>query len=208
MSKLVGIACVLAAMAVAGCDNGGGGTGSDSGVTPQDDAGTGGNEGGTPGNDSGTPPQSDSGTPPGDGGGPTDALGQADARVRDPRIMSDPDPDQVACGSATCVPSNGEVCCVSMTGMTCKAAASCTGLAAPAACDGPEDCPAGQRCCIGFPSGAKCTAGACSGNTQDLCNYNDNCASGNCTPCKGPGADLVYGLCTASGTCPSPYTSP
>jgi hypothetical protein len=202
MSKRV--ICVAFALIIGGC-GGGDGSSSDS-SPPGNDLGPP-NPDAAPGTDVSVPapdaaPGTDGGTPP-----PTD-LG-ADAPTHNPLITSDPDPDDVACGGATCHPSQGEVCCVSMMlGMSCKPASACVGLAAPAYCDGPEDCPGGQHCCVGFPSGAKCNATACSGTSQELCNFDQDCATQHCTPCKGPGSSLVYGLCTTGTTCPSPYTSP
>jgi len=203
MSKLGCVTWLAVAILASGCGEGGDaakdvGTAKADLAAPQPDSGTGGGDTSTPGTDSATPGadvglQQDQGT---------------DARVRDPRITSDPDPDEVACGKVTCYPSKGEVCCVSMFGMSCKPASGCIGLAAPAACDGPEDCPGGQHCCVGFPSGATCSAAACAGQSQELCNYNEDCATQQCTPCKGPGSSLVYGLCTTDTSCPSPYTSP
>jgi hypothetical protein len=196
--RIIGFAICVAI--IGGCGDGDG-SGNDSG-TPRTDSGSGADSV-IPGTDVGT----DSAVP-GPDHGTTQTDSGTDTSTRDPRITSDPDPDEVACGSATCHPSQGEVCCVSMLGMTCKAASACTGLAAPAACDGPEDCTGGQHCCVGFPSGAKCSADACSGQSQELCNYDADCATQHCTACKGPGSSLVYGLCTTGTSCPSPYTSP
>jgi len=210
MSKLGRVLCVGITLTVVGCGGGSGtgdDSGNDSGTVPGTDSGTPGTDASTPGRDAGTP-GTDSAITPTDSGAPVDA-GTEDAHgARDPRITSDPDPDEVACGGATCHPSSSEVCCVSLTGMTCKAAGSCTGLAAPAACDGPEDCPSGQRCCVGFPAGASCGATACTGTAQELCNYEEDCAGRRCTPCSAPGSSLIYGLCTADSICPSPYTNP
>jgi hypothetical protein len=202
MCKLGSVLCVAAALIIGGC-------GDDSGNGSSADASTSGTDS--------TAPQKDSAAPGVDSVAPDSAAPGADlalkdsgqdARTRDPRITSDPNPDAVACAKATCQPSKGEVCCVSMFGMSCKLASACGGLAAPAHCDGPEDCPSGQHCCVGFPSGAKCDTNACSGQSQELCNYDQDCATKHCTACKGPGSSLVYGLCTKDTSCPSPYVSP
>jgi hypothetical protein len=189
---------------VGGCsDDSGNGPTPDTGGTPGPDAAA--------GQDTGTP-DPDASSPQLDGTTPVADLAAtdqgSDAKTRDPRITSDPNPDAVACAKATCHPSKGEVCCVSMFGMSCKLASACGGLAAPAHCDGPEDCPSGQHCCVGFPSGAKCDTNACSGQSQELCNYDQDCATKHCTACKGPGSSLVYGLCTTGTKCPSPYVKP
>jgi hypothetical protein len=182
--------------------------GSDAGTDAGHDAGqdAGGDAGQDAGQDAGVDAGQDAGVDAGTDAG-VDAGADEGPGERDPRITSDPDPDEVACGEETCIPSAGEVCCVSMSGMTCELEADCTGFSAPASCDGPEDCPAGQHCCVGFPAGARCIQDGCTNNDQELCNYANDC-EGYCTACKGPGSDLVYGLCTQDDTCPSPYTEP
>ncbi len=96
----------------------------------------------------------------------------------------------VRCGGQPCSVTMGNVCCISLSGQQCVASAMCGGgLAAPQACDGPEDCPAGQRCCVGFPQGASCSAMACPSGQQELCHAAEDC-DGNraCTPCSFPGS--------------------
>jgi len=235
MSKIGCVLCMILALVFAACgggggeDDGGADPGQDAGVDAGTDAGSdaGTDAGQDAGYDAGTDAGYDAGTDAGHDAGydaGTDAGTDAgydagyDAGVdagadeepgeRDPRITSDPDPDEVACDGATCIPSQGEVCCVKMTGMECTSADACSGFASPASCDGPEDCPAGEHCCVGFPAGARCIADGCTGSDQELCNYSNDCPGAYCTACKGPGSDLVYGLCTPDDTCPSPYTEP
>jgi hypothetical protein len=208
MSKLAYVTSAVALLLFVAC--GGGSSQDDAGTPGQQDSGAQ-QDGGQ--KDMGTGqldgPQTDTGTGQDDGGGVQQDGGGHTGTGHDPRIVSDPDPNQVACGTATCIPANGEVCCVTMAGMSCKASSACGGaLSSPAACDGPEDCPTGQHCCVAFPGGAHCNAAACSGNAQELCYYDTDCATGHCTACGAPGSSLIYGLCTAAGTCPSPYNNP
>jgi hypothetical protein len=113
----------------------------------------------------------------------------------------------VACGDAgstTCsIPD--QVCCDLTTGTDqCIAAgSSCAGTSL--ACDGPEDCPLLQECCL-FPDRSQCMDDGICGTTgvitEVMCHVDGDCATGLscCGTAPGPLVD-VYGVCRAGG-CP------
>ena len=171
--------------------------------------------------------------PPSTAGGPDAALasapdgGVAPPSTPPPPTMSDagstpmsPPPmmsgaGEVSCGEATCT-RPAEVCCVSLSGMLCTPDGSCSGFgAAPGYCDGPEDCSAGDSCCItyslGGRNGAFCEAG-CADGSFTSCNVDGDCTgSERCIPCMPPTGgvvDIVYNICSTSERCPSPFSNP
>jgi len=200
--------------------------GFDSGPTPPgSDAGTGGVDAGPPlGVDAATPNDAGPGVPGADagpGGGGTDAGpggGGMDAgpgggmRHRGLRSRA----GYVGCGEGpSCM--SPQVCCVGLSGAMCTGSDGCGGsLSAAGTCDGPEDCGSGQSCCVHFGmfdpmNGAFCRdGGSCPSGDNQLCHSSADCAGGEtcvaCSPPTGGVLDVTYGICSASGTCPSPYT--
>ena len=119
----------------------------------------------------------------------------------------------VDCGDETCT-LPGEVCCVSLSGLSCTAEGSCTGFgSAPGYCDGPDDCTAGDACCVTFSlggrNGAYCEPG-CGDGSFYLCGSDSDCpTSETCIPCRPPTGgilDVTYDICSASPSCPTPFT--
>lgn len=170
--------------------------GVDSGPRPDD--------GGPPlGPDSGPPVIPDGGPAPTPDGGAMSTSG------------ADPRPGYVGCGSASCM--SPQVCCVSLSGQTCTAASGCSGsFSAAGHCDGREDCGAGQACCVHFGmfdpnNGAFCRDGGCPSGDNELCHTSADCTGGatcvRCSPPTGGVLDVVYGICSSDGRCPSPYTA-
>ena len=103
----------------------------------------------------------------------------------------------VLCGGGECS-LEGNICCTGLGGQTCEPGAMCPALNAPQLCDGPEDCAAGDTCCVGFPSGAACRD-ACGGNEQTLCHFDQDCPAGQiCKTCQYPGGTPVV-ICGAPG---------
>lgn len=96
-----------------------------------------------------------------------------------------------------------QVCCIGFGGgASYSCAASCSGLTAKAACDGPEDCSGGARCCSGFPSGAQCKA-MCGSGDQDMCHVDSDCTGGKtCKECSTPGGGPAMKFCVVGGKCP------
>ena len=84
----------------------------------------------------------------------------------------------------------------------CATALTCVGELCREDCDGPEDCPAGQRCIAG-PSGLR----ACSRPVEETCSATDpcnpnvfaECREGQCVTSCATGADCVSGTCDTSG---------
>ncbi len=122
---------------------------------------------------------------------------------------------EVSCGEATCT-LPAEVCCVSLSGMSCTPDGGCSGFgSAPGYCDGPEDCSAGDACCItyslGGRNGAFCEAGCAEGSFTS-CNVDSDCAGSDrciaCMPPTGGFVDIIYNICSASERCPSPFSNP
>lgn len=192
MNRL-GLFGLVMALACFGCgdDDGPGDVdsgGVDSGPTvdsgPGDDTG--------PGDDAG--PTDDAG--PGDDAGPTEDAGpMADAGpMRDVGPMRDAGGSVgVMCGDMTC--SATEQCCIMGIGSagTCiPRGDSCTG--ASIACDGPEDCDAGEVCCGragGGGGGAACadSCGGPGGGGFELCHEMSDCSDGADMCC--PAGDFV-----------------
>jgi hypothetical protein len=125
---------------------------------------------------------------------PDAPVGAPDASTADPRA------GVVTCGDTECDLTAGNVCCVSMSGSECTAAAECSGgFSAPQHCDGPEDCSASERCCAYAPiltstPGAFCEA-TCettpNGSHSDLCHDDGQCPGSemSCGQCCFPGAE-------------------
>jgi hypothetical protein len=112
-------------------------------------------------------------------------------------------PSGIRCGNAVC--SAGlQVCCVSLSSaaLDCTPPAECTNMGGLAvSCDGPEDCGAGQHCCM--PSGAlmqtTCTSGSCLAGLA-MCHSSADCAPAE-TCCSITLSNYTYGTC-ATGACP------
>lgn len=123
---------------------------------------------------------------------------------------SDPRAGYIGCGDVSC--QAPDVCCVSQSGLAC--AGSCSGfLSASGTCDGTEDC-GGQACCVKFgfgggPNGSFCRA-SCARGDHRLCHVDADCTAGQtcerCAPPTGGIIDLVYGVCSTGGRCPSPFS--
>ncbi len=216
MGKTCAIVLVWALAGCGGDDrtgSGGSGSGHDSGVGSPGDAGGGG--GGTDaggGADAGGGGGADAG-----GGGGTDAGGGAgtDAGTRESAAGADPRAGFVGCGDTSC--EWPEVCCVGLSGQMCTGASGCSGgFSAAGHCDGPEDCGSSESCCVHFemfgsdPNGAFCRPGGCPSGDDELCHDDSDCTGGAtcvaCVPPTGGVIDVVYGICSSGGTCPSPYT--
>lgn len=114
-----------------------------------------------------------------------------------PEPEADPGAGVVECGDAGMCAIESSICCVGLEGFECAEGAMCPPFTAPQACDGPEDCGDGERCCAGFPQGATCKA-ACAEVEQDLCNDDADCEGVPCQECMFPGASAQ--VCTAQ--CP------
>lgn len=110
-----------------------------------------------------------------------------DSGARDPRV---------ACSAAQCGAS--EVCCALKTekwpNAGCRPVGGCSDR--ELACDGPEDCPAGQSCCAernaGVPpglGGAHC-ATTCPKTTDALCHSPADCGGKSCAPFDGAVGDF------------------
>jgi hypothetical protein len=122
-------------------------------------------------------PASSDGSMSGDGTA-ADRAAPGDASLADVA----PSPGTVACasqadGGGSCtVPS--QVCCyptLDVTGGSCTAAGACQGNAA--ACDGPDDCTNGQRCCSDT-SGFVTTCAAQCPPLQEVCGGGSQCPGG------------------------------
>ena len=109
-------------------------------------------------------------------------------------------------GANGCLCGAGEVCCATVgstgiTGSSCSALADCKGPAI--GCDGPEDCPSGQVCCLldnSTGGGSNCRDPKdCFGiNEIPMCRAQEHCDGiKECTPAK-PGTLLegLVGGCT------------
>lgn len=210
---------VLSLLLVAGCDGGSSQT-VDAGRIPDRNVDSGSP---SPGIDSGTPmPGVDAGptpTAPDAGPRPTPDAGPPGAPDAGPPMSTsgaDPRPGYIGCGDTSCM--SPQVCCVSLSGQTCGAASSCSGgFSAAGHCDGREDCGSGQACCVHFGmfdpnNGAFCRdGGGCPSGDNQLCHTNADCGSGStcvrCAPPTGGFLDVVYGICSRDGRCPSPYTA-
>jgi hypothetical protein len=107
-------------------------------------------------------------------------------------------PDGVICpGAPDCLCSGGQVCCVALVNGkasigSCNDLAACSGPAI--ACDGPEDCAAGQVCCWVDTVGGGSTCKApidCFGSQEAAACRDDSQCSGieHCTPAD-PGSYL------------------
>ena len=143
-------------------------------------------------------PQQDAATDDANGDAIDSADGGGDANTK----------NVVACGDGTAMcPIPDEVCCDLTTGADqCVAAnAGCAGTSL--ACDGPEDCPPTEECCL-FPDRSQClTTGICGTTgvvTEVMCHADADCdqAAGEhcCGTAPGPAVD-VYAVCRA-GACP------
>jgi hypothetical protein len=104
------------------------------------------------------------------GGGGADSGNVIDAPGADASTQG------VACGMTSC--GTGMDCCIEFDGSnptyTCIASGdNCNGLAA--ACDGPEDCMANERCCGGGGGGVQCESQG-GGQCRELCHTAGDCA--------------------------------
>ena len=94
--------------------------------------------------------------------------------------------NQIVCPyTPDCMCSSTDVCCVTVedqqfAGASCLPLASCSGLAFE--CDGPEDCPTGEECCVDvdFGGGSVCVAsGSFIGTLKAvMCRGDDDCPLG------------------------------
>lgn len=96
------------------------------------------------------------------------------------------------------VPS--QACCMTPGADTCIAAGGmCEG--APLACDGPEDCGAGQDCCWFEGQGARCTSanqcGFTGAQSEPMCHVDADCSEPfpNCCPPVGSSLTYFYSVC-------------
>lgn len=114
--------------------------------------------------------------PPRDSGFPVSPDG---AVVYPPDAGYDPG---VMCGTSVC--TGTQVCCVNtMTRMlSCTAPGACMGPSAT--CDGPEDCPSSQTCCLTGMLGAGGTGGMLSCSAASSCTRVP--VVGSITPCHTP----------------------
>ncbi|HJL20575.1 MAG TPA: hypothetical protein RMH99_33270 [Sandaracinaceae bacterium LLY-WYZ-13_1] len=211
---------LAASLALAACDDRSGGPTRDAGGPPGADAGP----SAPPSTDAGTtdPPGTDATSDsPGADAGTTDPPG-ADAGTSDPpdggpgesTSGADPRAGYVGCGETSCAAP--QVCCVSLSGQTCTADTGCSGsFSAAGHCDGVEDCDGGESCCVHFgmfdpDNGASCRSGGCPSGDSELCHSDADCTgSATCVRCEPPTGgvlDVVYGICSRDGRCPSPYT--
>lgn len=93
-----------------------------------------------------------------------------------------------------------QICCQALWSAWCTAPGTCTGLAAPIYCDGPEDCGGNYRiCCAKFSYSGSIThcTNYCPGTREQiiLCHDNNDCSSPNrCLACRHPGGGQVF-LC-------------
>lgn len=128
---------------------------------------------------------------PGGGGGSPDAMPGGGGG-------GDPEAGVVQCNGAPCDVTGDDVCCITISGQTCKPAVECTdGFSAPQHCDGPEDCGTGQACCAVFEFGGdigsfcrdECQTNM-QGNEAELCHDTGDCshAGETCNVCEFPGA--------------------
>jgi len=167
-------ASLLSATAYAGCGSSttledfdtGGGSGTDSGVRPVDTGMIQMGDASPIGNDTGTILPFDAGSMPADDAGPFVRPDSGFTRPDTGPPMPGNDAGTttgVMCGTETCTAS--QECCVTrgsagmMISQTCTDPGMCTGAAL--ACDGPEDCAAGEACCgtfIGTTAGSMCVA--------------------------------------------------
>jgi len=205
---------LLLAVALAGCDDGNTTPGRDASGTPPS-----GEDASTPGTDAGSIPTPDAGsTPTPDAGStPTPDSGstpEPDAGGGESTSGADPRAGYVGCGETSC--ESPQVCCVSLSGQMCTGGSDCSGgFSAAGHCDGREDCGGGEACCVHFgmfdpENGAFCRSGGCPSDDNELCHTSAGCSGGetcvSCVPPTGGVLDVVYGICSSDGTCPSPYT--
>ena len=99
----------------------------------------------------------------------------------DPRDPSDPDgglrPDgggpsgsrTVACGSKTCDITVGEYCCTSFGEAECNTPSDIMFCQAVIRCDGNQDCPDGQVCCVPNLGNESACRADCGGNGRVVC---------------------------------------
>ena len=148
-------------------------------------------------------------------GGDDEVLARADAAAPDAAApdaapLDGPARDAagagvVACGSLeTTCPLPGQACCDRAASPdTCVASGEAC-AERRMACDGPEDCAAGQACCR-FADRAECVATATCATTvasERMCHLPSDCPDGQmcCGTAPGPQVD-VYAVCR-TGPCP------
>lgn len=115
--------------------------------------------------------------------------------------------DGVRCARAdqACTGATPE-CCDLMTGTDMCIAPSGTCAGDRLECDGPEDCPTGDECCLFAGQGSRCIQAGVCGTTgsisNTMCHVMNDCGQGElcCGTAAGPAVDL-YAICT-QGPCP------
>ena len=122
---------------------------------------------------------------------PTDAAGQG-------VVCDQPGQECALPGQACCDLSGGADVCIAQGG-------PCDGV--PMMCDGPEDCPAAQECCLFDGQNARCLDDGICGTTGSIsdvmCHTPADCPAGLvacCGTAPGPLLDLYF-VCR-SGACP------
>lgn len=139
---------------------------------------------------------------------PVDAPGgSTDAAVAGDASDAAASGNGVLCARAdqSCVAPTPECCDVASGTDTCVATnATCAGDRLE--CDGPEDCPPNQECCLFEGQGSRCLDTGTCGTTGSIsnamchvpgdCDANENC----CGTAPGPALDL-YAICTMN-PCP------
>jgi hypothetical protein len=112
------------------------------------------------------------------GGGSDDGVGSQS----DPAKADEEQAGTVVCGDAPC--EDAEICCLHGAGQfpnltyTLTCTDSCPGTDPEVECDGPEDCGAGEVCCMN-PEGVFCTDD-CSGMAAAACHDDTDCSDASC----------------------------
>jgi hypothetical protein len=115
--------------------------------------------------------------------------------------------NQAFCGMNSCA-TPADKCCLQMNGgpMCVAATAAVDQCLVVIACDGPEDCPQGQHCCItpNSTGGAvtACATACMAGHSLTLCHRASDCAAEAPDCCKGS-ADSAFGSCTTAMMAPA-----
>ena len=106
----------------------------------------------------------------------------------------EPEPETVACGPDFCVVPD-RLCCVTFFPPDLSCQFACPG-GGPLRCDGPEDCPAPQRCCsyvnqLTMQAYASCED-TCQAAEDEVCHTDEDCSAGTCTPQQYPLLGTVH----------------
>lgn len=162
-------------------------------------------------------------TPPPAGDEPSPVMEQADAAAPPPTTNAGDDPDtkgndapgHVSCGDAVadCDMEGGSNCCVSAAMTTDCRQGDCGFGDTTTACDGPEDCGAGEVCCthvnvpLGVTSsceppnpvanGSRCAGGSTIGDFE-LCHTDADCDPTSFCDGEGDGTFPWWAFCAAS----------